>query len=232
MPYSQPPNQEISTADSTPIRLLFFGAGILAALAGYVNAIMLSYAGIPVSHMSGPVTLLGIDLGHGDLRRLTTLLTIMLSFMLGAMISGLLISSTVLRPGRSYGMALLIESVLLGMAGVYASHDHIMVSLMLAAIACGLQNALASSYRGLTIRTTHVTGIVTDIGVLLAHLLRRKNIKLWKLLLLVTILVGFICGGLAGVLSFMHWGPRALYPPAWVCLLIATGYYLRLQSKS
>lgn len=200
-------------------------------LAGYVNAVMLSYAGIPVSHMSGPATQLGIDLGHADMRRLTTLLAIMLSFMVGAMMSGMLISSTVLRPGRSYGMALLLESILLGMAGLSASGGPVLLTLILAAMACGLQNALASSYRGLTIRTTHVTGIVTDIGVLLAHRLRRKQIKLWKLLLLVTLLVGFIIGGLAGVLTFLHWGSWALYPPAGVCLLIALAY-LPLQERT
>lgn len=230
MPYTSSTNQDISASDPTTIRVLFLAAGILAGLAGYVNAVMLSFTGIPVSHMSGPATLLGIDLGHADLRRLTILVSIMLSFMLGAMISGMLISSTVLRPGRSYGVALLIEAGLLIAAGLYAGYGYSLPTLLLAAMACGLQNALASSYRGLTLRTTHVTGIVTDIGVLLAHIIRRKKIKLWKLLLLVTILAGFISGGFAGVLSFMHWGSRALYPPALVSLLIAAAY-LRLKSE-
>lgn len=203
---------------------LFLAAAILAALAGYINALMLSYAGIPVSHMSGPATLLGIDLGHAELQRLLWLLTIMLSFMVGAMISGLMISSTVLRPGRSYGVALLLEGLLLASAAWNAGAENTLPSLMLAAMACGLQNALASSYRGLTLRTTHVTGIVTDIGVLLAHRLRRKQIKTWKLLLLLAILCSFICGGFIGVLAFIHWGPWALYPPAGLCLLIAALY--------
>lgn len=101
MPYSHSHGQDISFSDPPRMRRLFVGAGILAGLAGFVNAVMLSFAGIPVSHMSGPATLLGIDLGHSELRRLTTLLAVMLSFMVGAMISGLLISSTVLRLGRS-----------------------------------------------------------------------------------------------------------------------------------
>lgn len=231
MPYSQLPEQDTTAAGDATLRLLFFGAGILALLAGYINAVMLSFAGIPVSHMSGPATLLGIDLGHAHSRQIILLLAVLASFLLGAMTSGLLISSTVLKPGRSYGFALLIESGLLTLAGGYASHDQTLQALMLAAMACGLQNALASSYRGLTLRTTHVTGIVTDIGVLLAHRLRRKSIKTWKLLLLVTILTGFIGGGITGALTYIHWGAWALYPPASVCLIIAVAYLLQQGRK-
>lgn len=230
MPYSQMPEQTAAAlADDGAMPLLFVAAAMLAALAGYVNAMMLSYAGLPVSHMSGPATMLGIDLGHDDLRRLLVLFGIMASFLIGAMASGMMISSTVLRPGRSYGIALLIEGGLLALAGLSAVGGYSVPALMLAAMACGLQNALAASYRGLTLRTTHVTGIVTDIGVLLAHRLRRKRIKTWKLMLLVSILAGFVGGGLGGVLAFIHWGPGALFLAAGLCLLIALAYLPRQE---
>lgn len=231
MPYTPLSAHGTAGQDDAATMVLFLVAGLLAALAGYVNAVMLSYAGLPVSHMSGPATLLGIDLGHLELHRLLLLLGIMSGFLFGAMASGLMISSTVLRPGRSYGVALLIEGGLLGLASLSATFGHMPLSLMLAAMACGLQNALAASYRGLTLRTTHVTGIVTDIGVLLAHRLRRKQIKTWKLLLLVFILVGFIAGGFGGVLAFMRWGAQALNLSAALCLLIAV-VYLPRQAKS
>lgn len=226
MPYTPIPEYGTAGQDNAATPVLFLTAALLAGLAGYVNAIMLSYAGLPVSHMSGPATKLGIDLGHFDIQQLLLLLGIMVSFMFGAMVSGLMISSTVLRLGRRYGVALLVEGGLLGLASLSAAAGHAALSLMLAAMACGLQNALAASYRGLTLRTTHVTGIVTDIGVLLAHRMRHKQIKTWKLLLLVTILVGFIAGGFAGVLVFLRWDVKALNVAAGFCVLFAVTYLL------
>ncbi|AOV16247.1 hypothetical protein BJI67_03425 [Acidihalobacter aeolianus] len=135
MPYSQMPEQTAAAlADDGAMPLLFVAAALLAALAGYVNAMMLSYAGLPVSHMSGPAIMLGIDLGHDDLRRLLVLFGIMASFLIGAM-AGLMISSTVLRPGRSYGIALLIEGGLLTLAGLSAVGGYSVPALMLAASA-------------------------------------------------------------------------------------------------
>ncbi|MEJ2060705.1 MAG: YoaK family protein [Gammaproteobacteria bacterium] len=230
MPYAPLPEQGPSGPDEAATPLLFLVAALLAGLAGYVNAVMLSYAGMPVSHMSGPATELGIDLGRFNPQNFLLLAGIMVGFMLGAMFSGLMVASTVLRPGRRYGVALLIEGLLLSVAAVFAVSAHPHLALVAAAMACGLQNALAASYRGLTLRTTHVTGIVTDIGVLLAHRLRHKRIKTWKLMLLVVILAGFIVGGIAGVVMFLNWGAHALSFAAGFCLLIAIGYLPREEN--
>lgn len=40
------------------------------------------------------------------------------------------------------------------------------------ALACGLQNALTSKYSGNVIRTTHLTGATTDLGIAFGHILR------------------------------------------------------------
>src|SRR4051794_3139873 len=69
---------------------------------------------------------------------------------------------------------------------------------MLAATACGLQNAMSSSYCGLMIRTTHVSGVVTDLGVMIGHWLRHRRIALWKLKFLVALLLAFGVGGIGG----------------------------------
>ena len=70
-----------------------------------------------------------------------------------------------------------------------------------AAFACGLQNAMASTYYGLIIRTTHVTGIVTDIGVIIGQRLRGHAIEPWRLGLLVIMLIGFFAGGVLGAIA-------------------------------
>ncbi len=57
---------------------------------------------------------------------------------------------------------------------------------------------MASDYLGLILRTTHVTGIVTDLGVMIGRRLRGQHIDGWQTLTLSVILLGFAGGGFAG----------------------------------
>jgi uncharacterized membrane protein YoaK (UPF0700 family) len=81
-------------------------------------------------------------------------------------------------------------------------------------MACGLQNAMSSSYCGLMIRTTHVTGIVTDIGVMAGHWIRHRQIETWKLGFLFLIVVSFGSGCWLGHLADVRFGPSCLALPA------------------
>lgn len=88
---------------------------------------------------------------------------------------------------------------------------------------------MASSYNGLILRTTHVTGIFTDVGVMLGHWLRHRRIRLWKLLLLLSLLGGFFVGGVGGALAFRWVGAVALAVPAAMCLFAGAAYLLWRQ---
>ena len=87
-------------------------------------------------------------------------------------------------------------------------------------MACGLQNAMSSSYCGLMIRTTHVTGIATDIGVMIGHWLRHRQIEGWKLRFLVMIAFAFGSGCWLGHLADARFGPSCLALPA-VAFIVA-----------
>jgi uncharacterized membrane protein YoaK (UPF0700 family) len=85
------------------------------------------------------------------------------------------------------------------------------------AMACGLQNAMTSSYCGLMIRTTHVTGMVTDLGVMLGHWLRHGQIEWWKWCFLSLVFLSFGTGGWLGAWANLHYGVG--------CLGIAAGAF-------
>jgi uncharacterized membrane protein YoaK (UPF0700 family) len=72
----------------------------------------------------------------------------------------------------------------------------------LASAACGLQNALATTFSGAVIRTTHVTGIFTDFGIMLGAKLRGEEFDKRKGLLFLLIIIGFISGGTFGAYLF------------------------------
>ncbi len=199
------------------------GGFALALLAGYVNASVLSFYEIPVSHMSGAITRLGMDLGLGLSDELATLGSIIGSFFLGAILSGVIIGRDQLRPGYRYGVVLGLESLAL-VASAALLNAQRPSGIFCAALACGMQNAMASSYYGLIIRTTHMTGIVTDLGALIGHALRHRQVDRWKFLFLGLILGGFTSGALASVV-LNRWSTEffsgRLYLAAIFCALIA-----------
>lgn len=208
MPYSHPQGID-KTQAFRRIRHLLPGAALLAAGAGYINTVSLGFFHTPVSHMTGAVSHLGLDVAAGRFRDVATSASIVIGFLGGAMLAGLIVGAWKLIPSRRYGVALMVEGALLAFATVLLV-GKTRFALPAVAMACGLQNATASSYCGLMIRTTHVTGTVTDIGVMLGHWLRHGQIDWWKLRFLLALFGAFGVGGFFGAVADIRFGPLCL----------------------
>ena len=221
MPYRSPGARRQPAPHERP--LVFAGAITLAGAAGFINVVVLGFFHVPVSHMTGAVSRLSMDLAEPNLADLRVVLSILGGFLAGAVLSGVVIGGRKLVPGRRYGVALLTEAGVLALSTALLQRGH-PLGISLAAMACGIQNAMASSYYGLVLRTTHVTGIVTDIGVMLGHWLRHRRIRLWKLLLLTSILGGFFGGGVVGAAAYARIGVVALALASAGCFLAGALY--------
>ncbi|UTW12559.1 YoaK family protein [Marinobacterium rhizophilum] len=212
-------------------RWIEFGAFTLALLAGTVNAVgLLGFAHQSISHLSGTATLLGAELG-GLSGSSLHLAAILLSFLLGAALSGFLISSPSLKLGRHYDSLLFIEGAFL-LVAIYFLNQGSVLGHYLASAACGMQNALATTYSGAIIRTTHITGIITDLGIMLGATLRKERFDRRKALLLVLITAGFVTGGLLGALLYGQLQFYALAAPALICFVLALVYHLYVIRKA
>ncbi len=193
------------------------GGAALACIAGFVNACVLSTFHVPVSHMTGAVSRLSGDVGTGNTADLWTVAALLAGFVAGAAVSGAVVGVQALRPGRRYGVVLIAEGIALALAAVLLGSS-MTAGVTLAAFACGLQNAMASSYYGLILRTTHLTGIVTDLGVMLGQRLRGQRTPAWKSAVLGALVAGFFAGGLAGAVAIARFGASALAVPALACV--------------
>lgn len=217
MPYSSP--QPIDRTQAIRrIRHLVPGALLLAGTAGFVNSVGLGFFHTPVSHMTGAVSHLGVDIAQGNMADAKASLGIVLGFVLGAVLAGVMVGAWKLIPCRRYGLALIVEGGLLVLATALILQKE-RLGLSLVAMSCGLQNAMSSSYCGLVIRTTHVTGTMTDIGVMIGHWIRHRQIETWKLLFLLRTAVAFGLGGWAGAMCELRWGPGALGIAACGCVI-------------
>jgi len=199
-------------------------------MAGIINAVaLLGFEHQAVSHMSGIATRFGVELfsfSHHSLH----LLVLLISFLGGAIISGILIESTEDKPRGHYSIALTLEGVLL-ILSMWALKYNLSVGHFLAAIACGLQNAMITSYSGAIIRTTHVTGVFTDLGLLLGAIIKGHPFQKRKFTLYLLIISGFILGGTAGAIAFKHWSYMTLTGPATMAILFAVSYRIIPEKK-
>jgi uncharacterized membrane protein YoaK (UPF0700 family) len=189
-----------------------------------VNAIgYLSYSHQAVTHLTGTTTFLGVALVQRDLALAVHLGAVLLAFFVGAILSGFIIRRQTLKLGRRYGVALALEGLLLALAALFM-HEKLPAGAYLASAACGLQNAMATTYSGAILRTTHLTGIVTDLGSALGHALRGLPVNLLRLRLYALVLLAFFLGGILGALVFSVTGTDALFYPAALVFVVALAY--------
>lgn len=151
---------------------------LLAFLSGSVNVGGWLACGRFVTHVTGFATLFGMHAGEGRWDAAIGIVTVPAFFLLGVMLSAYLIDRPFRRGGRPhYAVAMglvclcLLLAVLLGRLGMFGSFaedmrlksDYVLLALLCAA--SGLQNAAITTASGATVRTTHLTGLTTDLGI-------------------------------------------------------------------
>lgn len=203
---------------------VWLGGFLLASAAGYINAVgVMGFYHQGVTHVTGQATLISVMSAERDFSQAFKIGAMLLSFLLGAVLSGMIIRDTTLSLGRRYGLVLMVESVLLGAASVVLDRGMAWGDLLLAT-AAGLQNGMVTTFSGAIVRTTHLTGVVTDIGVLLGHALRGQKLEGRKLSLLLAIVAGFMLGSFGGALGYQGYAYRCLWVPALPLGLAGVGY--------
>jgi uncharacterized membrane protein YoaK (UPF0700 family) len=221
----------LTAADRTARTNLHLGAS-LAFVAGAVNAGGFLVIGRYTSHMTGMLSLAADNLALGNLTLTITALLSILSFMSGAASTAIMVNYLKRNANRNvYTAPLLLEAGLLLIFGLVGAslQSREFISLSLTAIllcyVMGLQNALITKISNAEIRTTHVTGLCTDIGIELGKLFywnreadsgtpmfvaaNRKKLRVH-----VQLVVSFFMGGVVGALSFRHVGFSSTIPLA------------------
>lgn len=128
------------------------------------------------------------------------------------------------RLGRSYGYGLILCSASLFGSFIFLRRE-LIVGEWCAAFACGLQNALATSYSGAVVRTTHMSGIITDIGNICGQACRRDTkAETWRLKVHIPLLLSYTVGGLFGQLFYLWFKENSLLVPCFFTGCVACVY--------
>ena len=145
------------------------------------------------------------------------------SFLLGTVLSGFIIQDSALKLGRRYGVTMLLEALFLCVAVPLLNRESIQ-GIYCLACACGLQNAMVSTYSGTVVRTTHVSGMFTDLGIFLGHALRGLPIDVKRMRMCFLVISAFLCGGLAGAGLYRFFGNSSLFITAGITAAAAIAY--------
>jgi len=211
---------------------------LLAFVAGAVNAGGFLAVKRYTSHMTGIVSGVADDLALGQLWLAGAGLVAVLTFVAGSACTAVL-ANWGRRRGMSglYALPLLVEAAALLAFGLLGANLHlafdvvIPATVLLLCFIMGLQNALITKISSAQIRTTHLTGVLTDLGLELGrlfywnrtHMSAELHVRADRQKLAIhAMLVGtFFVGGVSGALAFKHLGFSATIPLALVLAVVA-----------
>jgi uncharacterized membrane protein YoaK (UPF0700 family)/anti-anti-sigma regulatory factor len=223
----------------------------LSWIGGYVNVVILLLTAHTVSHTTGNSTSFAERMITGRWQELAVLGGILTCFLLGAIISASMTQGTRRRGARSNyilpvsteALLLLVLAVLIELqTGGARKHGNLTVAMAcLASMVMGLQNATITHISGSVVRTTHLTGVFTDLGIECVKLFlwwkdrirstdsRRasrllrvivRNGRFQRVALLASIIGSFGFGAMAGTWLYGHETSLVMYPPVLFLLWI------------
>ncbi|HYO54759.1 YoaK family protein [Archangium sp.] len=234
-----------SAATSRRSRLAYSTlALLLAGAAGAINATSFFAFGQHITHMTGHVTAVGEAVASGQWGDALTAGQMVFAFVVGAVTATALLDASRHRTRGRHAAALLVEVVTLGGVGLWV-HEHpdanestLMWGL---AFAMGLQNALVTRVSGAVVRTTHLTGVLTDIGIQLVRMVvwvrdgaRERGLRgIWhKVLdlpsaeqfertrLHLGLALAFLTGSILGTGLYLRYGASAMALPCVVLVVV------------
>lgn len=211
---------------------------LLAFNAGAINAGGFLVVGMYTSHMTGFASMISDMLVLGSFTVAIGATGALLAFVAGAACTAVLVNWARQNHLRSeYALPLLLEAGLLlvfGLLGATLNRQTpfaVPLTVLVLAFTMGLQNALMSKISASQIRTTHMTGVITDMGIELGKLfywnqgarppelqVRANRIKLR---LHAMLLGAFMAGGVVGAAGFKFLGFVWVLPMAGLLLLMS-----------
>ena len=210
----------------------------LAFVAGAINAGGFLAVRRYTSHMTGIVSAMADSVALGAYSLVAAGLAALLAFVFGAACSAVMVNyARRHRLHSEYALPLLVEAFLLlgfGLLGARIAQTEALFVPFAVVLLCfimGLQNAVITKLSNAVIRTTHITGIVTDIGIELgklcywngreSELLPKVRADRSRLRILSALALSFFGGGVVGAVGFKVFGYISTVPLAVVLIGLA-----------
>lgn len=208
-------------------------ATLLAGIAGAANAGGFILLGSYTSHMTGYLSQIADNLVLWNIGLVMQSMAAIGCFVLGAAASAFAINwGRQFRPQRQYSLPIGVQGgMFVALASIGAAPMEPVTAqfwgLLLLCFIMGFQNATITKISQARIRTTHATGMITDVGIELGRAAYGRSVNKAiaadrvKLLVLLQLLGSFLLGGILGALGYGLIGFGFSLPLAAVLLVLA-----------
>jgi uncharacterized membrane protein YoaK (UPF0700 family) len=231
---TQPPPPQVPLPERKKHHFIAISIGgtLLTVNAGFINAVTALHSGMFTTHVTGTFTRAGISIEQLDGVMFAQYFMLIVCFMFGSFLCSLLVPYQTFYLGRAYNLVFMLGTLFLLVAsllGIFLPQSNLFAFFV--AIASGMQNAMTTGYSGSVLRTTHMTGMTTDVGIILGKLAKGDRKDLWKLAMFLPMMVGYLLGGTIGAKAVTDLGVYALFMN--VVLFAGTGllYVFYLSTK-
>jgi len=211
---------------------------LLCLNAGFINAAGFLAFSVLTTNVTGHAALLAVNMATMNFRATRMVALWLFLFLAGAFLSSFYISAVGRNKSFAYTMPIVFIIVVLLFVAFFGHHynntlpetEYFAGSLL---FSMGIQNAMVSMISGSVVRTTHLTGMFTDLGIDLSeavHSFRTPNaITKRRIILRLAIISSFLLGGILGSFMFLQIRFAAFYAPVGI-LVIALFYdYFRIK---
>ncbi|WP_180021774.1 YoaK family protein [Acinetobacter sp. YH16044] len=202
------------------------GAFFLAVNAGMINVLgLVTILHQSVSHMTGNVSMLAMAFIAWQPTTIIYLILVLLCYVIGSFYSGLILGNSHFSLTRRYGVPLSLVAFFIVLCWLLLPYFP-RYALLWACVAMGVQNAMVSHYKGTIIRTTHLSGVLTDLGLALGYKARGLSVESKRVVLHLLILAGFIIGGILASWLYPYLKLNAFLIPAALSLVMSAVYWI------
>jgi len=213
-------------------------AVLLSLNAGFINGAGFLAFAVLTTNVTGHAALLAVNIANSKWRAARMVALWLFLFLTGAFTSSMYIRKA--GANKPYAYSIPIIGIILILVfvitfgneydGSLIKTEYFAGSLL---FAMGMQNALVSMISGSVVRTTHLTGMFTDLGIDLSAALHKsghidKSLRR-KITLRLSIITCFLLGGVAGGLLFAHYKYEAFFIPIGLLLLALFYDYFRVR---
>lgn len=202
---------------------------LLTLTAGYTNILSIHAIAIPSAHMTGNLSNLSYNVFHGNMIKAGFILLFLFLFFLGGIASGYFFVHRKIEEEISYGTLFIVIGIIIIALEMIINVPRIIAGIT--AFTLGVQNGLNIVYNNMPIRTTHMTGYITDAGKLIGNFIHGKNVDFKKLRYLLLAIAAYSVGGFFAIYISLWRIQHYFYEVGIIYILLGIYYIVLIHKK-
>lgn len=213
-------------------KFLYKNVGYLTFLAGTVNTCAIVFLELSITHFTGNISNAAIALANGEFTIFSQTLSCVMTFFLGSIISGYINYERKSNLTKYDSILPILFGITMHITVNITVNSMILLSVI--SLGMGIQNGTYIKLKGILVRTTHMTGHLTDAGFCLGSLLHGNRDDAWKLMFYMSSILLFFFGGFTSFLLIRAINTKAIEVIALLyCIFgLNTGYHYLKEKQN